>query len=125
MAETSGVPHIEMGMVAIPNNKIDGTGYMTKLFTAGEKGSILKLAHIRSVDHSGQANKIRWFLSDGKHRFLFKEMDVHDVHWIEQQPNREEIYSFEDKKLGPGWSLYASTLNLEIYNIIVEGEDFV
>jgi hypothetical protein len=116
------IPHVEMAQVTTANTLRDGTGVLVTIFTAGTNGSRFERVRIKAVANTSSSNQIRFFISDGVNTRIIRETQMVAVTASATVTSFEAVETF-GMVLPFGWSIRASTVTAEVYNLIAEGAD--
>lgn len=113
-----------VGQVSVANTNLDGTGTIVTIVTAGAEGSLIQLIVVKAAGTT-TAGQIRLFINDGVNTRLYKEISVTAATPSALvQAFSAEYTPTEPLVLQSGYSLRASTLNAETFNIIATGGDY-
>jgi len=122
--------HTTIGQVYVANNYLDGSGTVQSLITGAANGTTVKSITIKAT-MPVTTGMIRFFVGSGSGIFsLYREVPIATTPMLASTPTPPLIMqTFEialegGLKLENNYTLYASTQNGEIFNIIVEGMDW-
>lgn len=110
--------------IAVANTKLDGTGAIVNLFTAGGNGSLIKSITIAALQ-STHRGMVRFFVSpnNGVTYFLMMEVIVPQTNQSAFEPSFKVLLN-EDFYLQAGYIIAASTEKSESFAITIEGNDW-
>lgn len=119
------------GVVSAPNPNLNGTGALVQIFTAAAAGAGFNGAMITSIVVKAQqtvsAGMVRLYIKDavGGTATLFCEVPIPSF----VRNGHLETFEFQvivggSLCIAPGYSIWASTENAEIFSVIVEGANW-
>ena len=123
-ANYAATPKSALAQLSAANTLRDGTGTIVTVLSAGTSGSRVDDIVITATGTT-TAGMVRLFLHDGTNARLLREVPVTAITpsgtvqaFTASLPNLALV-------LAPGWSLRASTLNAESFNVsVTRAEDF-
>lgn len=128
MDKTQYTSNLGVAQIDQANPNLDGSGDLGLAYTAGSSGSYngssIKTIIIKS-NITVSAGMVRLYIFNGETYCLFREIVVNDE--IQSGTNKtfEHTIDFEDDfDLQADFSIYASTENAELFNVVVDGNDW-